>query len=109
MYPIARFSTPGRSYDLQVFHQLTVVWKYTAHPNIVPLLGVTLDPLQLISDRMPGGDLTEYITNHPDVDRISLVSDLSASLYEMLIPSSAVWCRTGSQTPALAQHNSRRP
>ena len=46
-----------------------------AYPNIVPLLGVTLDPPQLISYRMPGGDLTEYIASHPDTDRISLVSD----------------------------------
>ena len=109
MYPIARFSAPERSQIARTFHQMAVVWKHMKHLNIVPFLGVTLDPLQLISDRMPGGDLTEYITSHPGVDRISLVSDLSASLYEMLTPSSAVRCRTGSHTSALAQHNSRRP
>ena len=107
MYPIARFSAPERSQIARTFHQMAVVWKHMKHPNIVPFLGVTLDPLQLISDRMPGGDLTEYITNHPDVDRISLVSGLSASLYEMLTPSSAIWCCGGSQTPAFARHNSR--
>ena len=51
-----------------------MAWKHLTHPNIVPLLGATVDPPQLISDRMTGGDLTEYIVSHPDTDRISLVS-----------------------------------
>ena len=109
MYPIACFSALGCSQIPRTFHQATEVWKHMTHPNIVPLLRVTLDPLQLISDWMPGGDLTEYITSHPDTDRTSLVSDLSASLYEMFTSSSAVRCRTGSHTPAFAQHNSWRP
>ena len=108
MYPTAYFSTSRCSQIPQTFHQVTVVWKHLTHPNIAPLLGVILDPPQLISDRMPGGDLTEYIINHPDTDRISLVSDPPASLYEMLTLSSAVWCRRRSQTPAFARHNSRR-
>ena len=86
MYSIVRFSAPRFSQIPQTFHQVTVVWKHLTHPNIVPLLGVTLDPPQLVSDRMPGGDLTEYVASHPDADRISLVSDLPASLYEMLTP-----------------------
>ena len=50
------------------------------HPNIVPLLGVAVDPLQVISDWMSGGNLTEYIANHPDADRLSLVSVSSTAL-----------------------------
>ena len=97
MPPIANFSAPGHSRILQTFRQVTVVWKHLTHPNIVPLLGVTIDPPQLISDRMPGGNLTEYIASHPDTDRISLVSDLSASLHETLTRSSVVWRRRRSQ------------
>ena len=103
---MTRFSAPERSQIPQTFHQVTVAWKHMTHPNIVPLLGVTLDPPQLISDWMPGGDLTEYIAGHPGADRIGLVSDFYASLYETLTPSSAVWCRRRSETPAFAQHNS---
>ena len=88
--PDGTFSAPGRSRIPQAFHQVTVVWKHLTHPNIVPLLGVTADPPQLISDRMPGGNLTEYIANHPDADRIGLVSDLFTSLAETLTPSAAV-------------------
>ena len=59
----------------QTFYQVAAAWKHLTHPNIVPLLGVTTDPLQLISKWMSGGDLTEYITNNPDADRQSLVGE----------------------------------
>jgi serine/threonine protein kinase len=49
------------------------VWKRLTHKNIVPLLGITPTPLQLISDWMPGGDLTEYIKKDPNVGRLDLV------------------------------------
>ena len=87
---MTQFPVLARSWIRQAFHQVTVVWKHLTHPNIVPLLGATVDPPQLISDQMPGGNLTEYITGHPDVDRISLVSDLSALSWEALTPSAAI-------------------
>jgi len=49
------------------------MWKRLTHPNIVPLLGITLTPLQLVSEWVPGGGLPHYIEAHPDVDRIELV------------------------------------
>jgi len=49
------------------------MWKRLTHPNIVSLLGVTIDPFQLISDWMPGGDLPKYIKENPNVDRLGLV------------------------------------
>ena len=49
------------------------MWKRLTHPNIVPLIGITSNPLQLVSDWMPGGDLTEYIKKRPDADRLGLV------------------------------------
>lgn len=49
------------------------MWKHLTHPNIVPLLGITLTPLQLISAWIPGGELKEYVINHPDMDRLGLV------------------------------------
>ena len=49
------------------------MWKRLKHQNITPLLGITPVPLQLISEWMPGGDLTDYIKKHPGVDRLGLV------------------------------------
>ena len=52
---------------------MAVAWKNLTHPNVVPLLGVTTDPIQLVSGWMPDVDLIGYITNHSDADRLSLV------------------------------------
>ena len=47
--------------------------RHLKHPNVVPLLGVFVDTFELITDFMPGGDLTGHIATHPNVDRRSLV------------------------------------
>jgi len=66
---------------------MVVVWKNLSHPNVVPLLGVTADPIQLISGWMPDVDLTGYIGNCPDVDRLNLVGVPSTALCDVLTPS----------------------
>ena len=50
--------------------------KRLSHPSILPLLGITLEPLQLILSWMPGGNLMEYVKKHPGSDRIRLVGTL---------------------------------
>ena len=49
------------------------MWKRLEHDNVVPLLGITTTPLQLISKWMTGGTLTEYIEKHPDASRLGHV------------------------------------
>ena len=66
------------------------MWKRLKHPNILPLLGVTIHPLQLISDWMPGGDLPGYIKKHSDVDRIGLVGVLPVVFIPPSFLSSAI-------------------
>ena len=56
------------------FYREPVVWKRLRHPNVVPFLGVTMTQLQLVSEWMTNGTLTEYVNMKPHVDRISLVS-----------------------------------
>ena len=77
----------------QTFHRVAVLWKHLEHPNIVPLLGVTINPLRLVSTSMPGGNLTEYITSHPTADKISLVGVYYFVLYDDPTPLPAIWCR----------------
>ncbi|KAF9646800.1 kinase-like protein [Thelephora ganbajun] len=64
--------------DLQrvkkTFNQSAVVWKRLDHPNIIPILGVTVGPLRLVSDWIPCGDLTGYIVNNQDANRFGLAS-----------------------------------
>ena len=57
------------------------MWKHLRHPNIVPLLGITVTPLQLISDWISGGVLQDYIKGHPDVDRLRLVGSILLHLF----------------------------
>ena len=46
------------------------MWKHSTHPNIVPFFGITFVPLQLLSESIPGGDLLEYIEEHPSADPV---------------------------------------
>jgi len=66
---------------------MAVMWKNLAHPNIVPLLGITTDPIQLVSGWMPDTDLKGHIADHPDADRLSLVSVPSTVPRDVLTPS----------------------
>ena len=50
------------------------------------LLGITSTPLQLISEWMLGGDLTEYIKKHPSANRLGLVG-ISTPILDMHLPS----------------------
>jgi len=60
--------------NTQSFFKEAVIWKRLRHPNIVPFIGVTIYPLQIISESMPNGTLTEFIARNPDASRIGLVS-----------------------------------
>ena len=48
--------------------------KLLEHPNIVPILSITLTPLQIISKWTPDGDLVEYTNKYPDANRCGLAS-----------------------------------
>lgn len=75
MYVIGVATSPLLCFrrDLQDFCQEVVLWKHLEHPNIVPLMGATVDPFQALFVWMTGGDLSEYISAHPCADRLSLV------------------------------------
>ena len=67
-FPVCR-----RSRGLQAFYQEAAMWKRLKHPNVIPLLGITIFPqLQLVSEWMTGGDLPGYIKENPGLDRLGL-------------------------------------
>ncbi|KAF9643026.1 kinase-like protein [Thelephora ganbajun] len=65
----------------KIFCQEAVMWKHLKHPNILPLLGVTMFPLQLISNWMPGGDLSGYVQKNSNADRLGFLSDVAKGLH----------------------------
>jgi len=52
------------------------MWRSLRHPNILPLLGVTMNETQLVmaSEWMMNGNINEFMKAHADADRLGLVS-----------------------------------
>jgi len=52
------------------------MWKRLRHPNVVNFLGFGSDspPFSLVYPWMSGGNLYDYIREHPDADKLGSVS-----------------------------------
>lgn len=75
-YCVFTVSTHGYPRVLQEFVNVIIPLKRPRHPNFVSLIGVTMDPFQVVVERMPDRDLVGYLEEHPEANRISLVSPL---------------------------------
>ena len=65
------------------------MWKHLVHPNIVPLKGVTLNPPQLVSEWMPGGEIRQYARANPELNLVNLVGTFFSPSVLYLIPPSS--------------------
>ena len=64
------------------------MWKRLTHPNIVPSVGITMDPLQAVSEHMLKGALVEHLEETPEANRIGLVSSsVSLTDNDNVVPS----------------------
>ena len=61
---------------MQRFCKAAIRWKALNHPNILHLLGVTMDKgrLVMVSEWMENGNINEFLRYHEDVNRLELVS-----------------------------------
>ena len=63
---------------IQRFCREAVEWRHLRHPNVLPLLGATLDKQEpkfaLVSEWMDNGNINQFIQNHGEVNRVQLVS-----------------------------------
>lgn len=52
------------------------MWKSLQHPNVLPLMGVTMTEVHfaMVSEWMADGNIREFIKAYPDEDRLGLVS-----------------------------------
>ena len=81
------------------------MWKHLTHPNILPLLGVTVTPFQLISKWMSGGDLPDYLKKNSDADRLGLVGVTPVVLIQHLLPVPVIRCFQRSLPPPFLQRD----
>lgn len=56
-----------------------MTWRSLDHPNVLPLLGVTMDETRfvMVSEWMENGNINQFLKKNPGVDRLDLVSHFS--------------------------------
>ncbi|KAF9642287.1 kinase-like protein [Thelephora ganbajun] len=64
----------------KAFCREAAMWKRLTHPNILHLLGITITPLQLISEWMSGGELRVYIKNNSNANQLGLTCGVAMGL-----------------------------
>ena len=59
----------------QRFCREAVAWKHLRHPNVLPLLGVTVSERRfaMVSKWMEHGNINEFVEKEKDVNRTELV------------------------------------
>ncbi|KAF9785448.1 kinase-like domain-containing protein [Thelephora terrestris] len=62
----------GTHNSCKSFCKEAITWKRLEHPNVVAFIGVTRNPLQIVSEWMPNGTLREYVNKNPGVNRVGL-------------------------------------
>ena len=62
-------------YVSQRFCERVVVWRGLRHPNVFPLLGVTMDGYRLVivSEWLECENINEFVKEHPDKNQLELV------------------------------------
>jgi len=62
---------------LQRFCREGVAWKHLRHPNILPLIGVTVSKQRfaMVSEWMENGNINEFVGKDKHVNRAKLVRD----------------------------------
>lgn len=63
----------------QRLFQEILIWRRLAHPHVLPVLGVSpkLFPLCIITERMINGNIMDFMSKHPGVNRLHLVRPIS--------------------------------
>ncbi|KAF9644327.1 kinase-like protein [Thelephora ganbajun] len=67
------------------FCREVVAWKGLYHPNVLPLLGVTMIKNQfvMVSEWMKNGNINEFVKKNPNANRLELLGDATRGLIYM--------------------------
>ena len=77
---------------MQRFCREVMAWKSLHHPNVLPLLGVTMAKNQfvMVSEWMAKGNINEFVKEEPSADRLELVCFYLSSLSLLMIGNNMV-------------------
>jgi len=61
-----------------------VIWRRLSHPNVLPVFGVSpqLFPLCIITEWMVDGNILDFTSKHPEVNRLRLVRPTSVLFFD---------------------------
>jgi len=67
------------NYSWQRLFQEIIIWRRLSHPNVLPVLGVSLElfPLCIITEWMVDGNIVDFTSEHPEVNPLRLVRPIS--------------------------------
>ncbi|KAJ7572124.1 kinase-like domain-containing protein [Mycena floridula] len=69
---------------LKDFCREALLWRQLDHPNVLPLLGVTIELFApsfcLVSPWMSNGNVMQYLERNPELSRINAVQDIAAAI-----------------------------
>ena len=74
----------GINYNKQRFCKEVLTWKALCHPNILPLLGVTMEDhrFTMVSEWSESGNINEFVKVHRGANQFKLVrSSTNGSMY----------------------------
>ena len=94
---------------LKTLYREVVVWKHLNHPNIVSFRGVTSEPLQLVLEWVPGGELREFVRSNRHQISIGLVSLFLYTCNLRLTTTSVARHRQRTQLSSFTQRDPWRP
>ena len=60
-----------------------IAWKYISHPNILPLIGVSIPAnshrFRILTEWMPNGNIMQFARSNPAANRLQLASNVPIS------------------------------
>jgi len=82
--PLVNPASYHRLYSTQRLCREIIGWKHLSHPNILPLLGISVSTnphcFHILTEWMANGNVMEYAKSNPKANRLRLVSFLAVSL-----------------------------
>jgi len=76
------YTSNDRNVEMSRFCREAVAWRHLRHTNILPLLGVTMEPnkLMFVSEWMENGNISAFVRKHQEVNRVQLLVDVALGL-----------------------------